>query len=115
ALAVVARAARRKAILQLPGESDAPVMVRAPRPSRVPSPDDRFPQAREPLRESVEGGADADLLDEGEGVPLASDPARGHPAEGRIPGTLEIPAGERTGRRGWRGHSPGGDQSNTSP
>src|SRR5262249_20087349 len=113
-LAVVDGTASRKPVLQLPGESDALVVVRAPRPARIPPAHDRLPETREPLGEAVEGRAEPGHLDEGQGIPLPSDAARGRPAESHVPGSLEILAGGRPGGRGC-GHTRGANQSNTSP
>src|SRR5262249_4383821 len=114
-LAVVDGAACGQAILQLPGETDARVVVGAPGPPRVASPDDGLPQAGEPLGEAIEGGADADLLDEGERVPPPTNATGRHPTERHVSRALEILASGHPGRGTRRSHARAGVRRRRAP
>src|SRR4029453_19603703 len=59
-------APRGEGILQLPGEPDAGVVVRAARPPRPLAPHHRLPEARQAVGEAIERGAEPHVLDEGE-------------------------------------------------
>ena len=80
-LAVIHLAAGRQRVLQLPGEPDPVVVVRAAGPVRIRAPDHGLPEARQALREPVEGRAAADRVHEREGAPGGADPAAGEAAE----------------------------------
>src|SRR2546430_192400 len=81
ALAVIDRARRRQIVLQPPRQSDAVVVMRMARPARTRTPDDRFPETRHALGETVEGRAEADVVDEGQRARRASHAQAGRAAE----------------------------------
>src|SRR5439155_19924081 len=89
----------RQVVPEPPGEPHAVVVMRAPRPPRPRAADDGLPQAGHALRETVEGGAETDRLDEGQGGSRAADPQRGMVAEAAGPSRFEV-GGARDARSG---------------
>ena len=79
-LAVVDVAPGGQHVLELPGEPDARVVVRAARPAGRGPAHHRLPQTAQPIGEAVEGGAEPDRLDEARARSARS--ARGGAAAG---------------------------------
>ena len=75
------------------------VVMRMARPARTRMPDDRLPETRHALGETVEGRAEADVVDEGQRARRASHAQAGRAAEAAVALRLEIAAWRRHGAR----------------
>src|SRR2546426_12018550 len=72
-LAVVDVTPRGQRVLELPGQAHAVVVMRATRPARIPATHHGLPQAGHTLGKPIEGGAEADVVDERERARVATD------------------------------------------
>src|ERR1700730_10957141 len=90
-LAVVAAAARRQRVLELPGQADASVVVGMTGPAWPLASHHRLPEAGEALRKPIKGGANPDRVPDGGRRTLGAHPQTRKMTEAPRPFRLERP------------------------
>jgi len=88
-LAVIHLPSGRQRVLQLPGQPDGRVVVRPPGPARPRAAGHRLPETGHALREAVKGRAEADVVDEGQGLAPIAHAQRRRAAEPLVAPALE--------------------------